>query len=128
MKKLINNLRQKPPHVRRMVAFVTSIAITGLIGLIWVSNLIALGVNVPVETAEVEKTPSPIALMYGQLKDFVKSTGNQLSSVSSAFDFMQSSTTSDLSLAKNTITASADGAIGISTTDNSNTNSLNEEQ
>lgn len=131
MKKLINNLRQKPPHVRRMIAFVTSIAVTGIVGLIWISNLIALSIKTPVETAET-KTPSPFALMYGQIKDFVKSTGNQMAEVSSAFNFMQSSTTPEIYPAKDTVATSSDGTIGISTTnydtDNSSVTSLTVEQ
>jgi hypothetical protein len=134
MKKIIHNLRQKPAHVRRMIAFVTSITFTALVGIIWISNLIALGVNASADTAVVEeKTPSPIALLYGQAKELLKSTGNQLAEVSSAFNFMQSTTTSrKLQPAKNTIATSTDGSIGISTTNNdpdtSNVNSLTEEQ
>ena len=133
MKKIIHNLRQKPAHIRRMIAFVTSITLTAIVGIIWISNLIALGVNAPADTAEVEKTPSPIALLYEQAKELLKSTGNQLAEVNSAFGFMQNGTISEeIITAKNTVATSSDGSIGISTTNNnpdsSDVNSLTEEQ
>jgi hypothetical protein len=119
MKKLIHNLRQKPLHVRRMIAFVTSITLTALIGLILVSNLIAIGTNAQVETIE-EKTPSPFALMYEHMKDFFKSTGNQMAEVSTIFSSLQSSTTVEEHSTKNTVATSSDGSIGVSTTSYNN--------
>lgn len=126
MKKIIHNLRQKPPHVLRMVAFVTSIFITSLVGIIWIANLISLNASQPVETAEVTNEPSPIALMYGQMKDFAKSFGNNLASVSTVFNKMKTATTSDDYTPKDTVATSTDGSIGVSTTDNSSANSLTE--
>jgi len=123
MKKLIHNLRQKPPHVRRMIAFVTSVAVVAIIGMVWISSLVAVGVSSENDTAEVAKTPSPIALMFNEIKSFFKSTGEDLASVSDSFSSLQ----------KNEVVAtSTDGSIGVSTTDNNvdnnSVNSLTEEQ
>ncbi len=131
MKKLIHNLRQKPAHVRRTIAFVTSITVTFLVGLILVSNIKSLSTKVPVENTE-NKTPSPLALMYGGMKDFFKSTGNELAEVSTIFKSLQTTTTDDAFSHRDTIATSSDGAIGVSTTnydtDNSNIDTLTEQQ
>jgi hypothetical protein len=124
MKKLINNLRQKPPHVRRMVAFVTSVAVTAIIGIVWISSLVAVGVSSENDTAEVAKTPSPIALMFDEMKSFFKSTGEDFASVSDSFNSLQNN--------DEIVATSTDGSIGVSTTDNNvdnnSVNSLTEEQ
>jgi hypothetical protein len=124
MKKLINNLRQKPPHVRRMVAFVTSVAVTAIIGIVWISSLVAVGVSSENDTAEVAKTPSPIALMFNEMKSFFKSTGEDFASVSDSFNSLQNN--------DEIVATSTDGSIGVSTTDNNvdnnSVNSLTEEQ
>lgn len=114
MKKLINHLRNQPPHVKSMVAFVTSGVVTAFLGLIWISNLVVVGINSTPEKTAVEKTPSPLALMYGNLKDFAKDTGNSLANVSSVFSFMESEVLEDKYQPKDIVTKSADGVIGIS--------------
>lgn len=43
MQKFIHNLKQKPEHVRRRIAVGTSVGITALVGVIWVSALAASG-------------------------------------------------------------------------------------
>jgi len=124
MKKLIHNLRQKPPHVRRMVAFVTSVAVTAIIGIVWISSLVAVGVSSENDTVEVAKTPSPIALMFDEIKSFFKSTGEDFASVSDSFNSLQNN--------DEIVATSTDGSIGVSTTDNNvdnnSVNSLTEEQ
>lgn len=129
MQKIINNLRQKPVHVRRTIAFITSIAITGVIGLVWVSSLLSINNSPSNDSTSTEKTPSPFALMIEQIKDFGHAAGNQLAEVSSAFNFLESTTTIS---GKNIVATSTDGTIGVSTvnhdSDNSNVNSLTEEQ
>ena len=75
--------------------------------------MIALGAKPSVDENKIEKTPSPIALMYGQIKEFAKSTGNELASVSGIFNFMESGTTSGTFATNGTVTTSSDGAIGV---------------
>jgi len=106
-----------------MIAFVTSVAVVAIIGMVWISSLVAVGVSSENDTAEVAKTPSPIALMFNEIKSFFKSTGEDLASVSDSFSSLQ----------KNEVVAtSTDGSIGVSTTDNNvdnnSVNSLTEEQ
>lgn len=106
-----------------MVAFVTSVAVTAIIGIVWISSLVAVGVSPENDTVEVAKTPSPIALMFDEIKSFFKSTGEDFASVSDSFSSLQNN---------EVVATSTDGSIGVSTTDNNtdniNVNSLTEEQ
>ncbi len=103
----------------------TSIAVTAIIGIIWISSLVAVGVTSSPDTAQVEKTPSPLSLMFTEIKGFFNTTGSQLAQVGSSFNFAESGSTTSKAVA-----TSSDGSIGISTTDNnadnSNINSLTE--
>lgn len=117
MNKVINNLREKPIHVRRMIAFATSVFVTGIIGIVWFSNLIAVGLNTQSETAKKsDATPSPLAMLFDQFKSISRGAGNQLASVSSVFGFMQSSTTEAeiyAAKAKTAIVSDESSAIGV---------------
>ena len=125
MKKLIHNLRQKPPHVRRIIALSTSVVVTGILGIIWISNLVAVNAVPSPDTNNEDKTPSPFALMFDQMNDFFKSAGSDLAEVSSAFGFLEGTTT--VSDPRDVIATSTDGSVGVSATnyesDNSEINS-----
>lgn len=126
MKKLIHNLRQKPESFRRTVALVTSFSVTGLIAIVWVSGLVAVGIS-PQANPNTEKALSPFALMFNQAKELIQNTGNQLASVSEVFN-----PETDAHNRKPTVATSTYGVIGISTTnydtDNNKVDSLTEEQ
>ena len=116
MKKLINNLRQKPPHVRKMVAFGTSATVAGVIGIVWFSSLVAVGLSTSSEKAKkVDNSPSPISMLVDGAGKLFQSTGNELASVSSVFNFMQSSTTEpiDQTKAAGAIVPDESSAIGV---------------
>lgn len=117
MKKLINDLRQKPQRVKSMVALGTSAVVTGLIGIIWISSFVATGLNKTneVEAKQTSNSPSPFTFVY-----------NHLASISTAISSFGIATTSNNSksyVPSDTVEISADGAIGVSTTNKSPTDS-----
>lgn len=125
MSKLINHLRQKPAHVRRMVAFGTSFVITGFIGLIWVSSLFSGGLDVVAsKNDDANKGPSPISVLADQFAEMFRFAGSQLASVGSSFGFAQSSSTesevkyADTTNKNSVITVQGGGSIGVSTVSN----------
>lgn len=69
MKDYIAQLRQKPEHVRKRIAVGTSVGITGLVGIIWVSAMattgaFALNTDAPAESSGNE----PFALSGTNVK------------------------------------------------------------
>jgi hypothetical protein len=116
MKKIINNLRQKPPHVRKMVAFGTSATVAGVIGIVWFSNLVVVGLDTSSEKAKnADNGPSPISMLIDGAGKLFQSTGNELASVSSVFNFMQSTTTGQVDISKSAgaIVPDESSAIGV---------------
>lgn len=124
MKKIIEDIRQKPPHVRRMFAFGTSLGVTGIIAIVWFTSLIAQGLapSPVVKDQVVSQGPSPFSVMKDQFSDIVKMAGNQMANISTAFSFMQSSTTDSgiydkkSGISSSTIKIDDNSSIGVSTT------------
>lgn len=116
MKKIINNLRQKPPHVRKMVAFGTSATVAGVIGIVWFSNLVVIGLDTSSEKAKkADNSPSPISMLIDGAGKLFQSTGNELASVSSVFNFLESTTTEQIDPSKSAgaIVPDESSAIGV---------------
>ena len=78
-----------------MIALGTSAGFTAILVMIWIAGLAAKGLNQSTVVADSNQEPSPISMMFDGIKQFGKNSGNQLASVNSAFNFLQSSTTSE---------------------------------
>ena len=58
MKEFIANLRQKPEHIRKRIAVGTSVGVTGLVGLIWITAMATTGAFA-LSTPNTEGTETP---------------------------------------------------------------------
>jgi hypothetical protein len=92
MRQIIKNLRAKPNHVKQMVSLFTALAITAVIGAIWVVGMaFSGGGSDSTDTSKLSNadgTPSPLAVIKDQFSNFAKTAGEQMAGVGSAFNSM----------------------------------------
>ncbi|MEI8062008.1 MAG: hypothetical protein WCG97_01800 [bacterium] len=119
MKKIIHHLKQQPVHVRKMVALGTTIVITGVIVIFWITGLVSTGFATNGNDNKLaDNEPSPLAVLGDQIKGMGQVIGNQLASVGSVFGSLQGTSTSDMYSASSTSNQRStiiQGSIGIST-------------
>lgn len=72
MKELIQRMKAKPEHVRKRIAFGTSVGVTGLIAFMWVGTMATTGAfalnNKADGTAAAQPEAAPIALTGTNVK------------------------------------------------------------
>jgi hypothetical protein len=73
MKRHIENLRQKPEHVRKQIAFFTSLGVTVIILAFWVASFGAGNSSVTAQAVGATKTLTPAANLKASFFDAVDS-------------------------------------------------------
>lgn len=80
MKKIIHNLRQKPPHVRDKIAIVGALAFTSLVALFWMVSLTSNYASSETKSAFKESF-SPFKIFSSNLKSALDRSKAEVSSI-----------------------------------------------
>jgi hypothetical protein len=90
MKQHLENLRAQPDHVKRRIAFLTSLGVTLVIFLFWVVSLSIGTTTVSADAATASNVQSPFASMsasvsdaWGQMKDVFSGSNSSSASANS---------------------------------------------
>ncbi len=92
MRQIIHKLKTKPDHIKQMISLFTALAITAIIGALWILGLVFGGVTKNEEAGDKltnsDGTPSPLTVIKDQFSDFTKTAGDQMAGVGSAYSEM----------------------------------------
>jgi hypothetical protein len=80
MRKLINKLRQKPPHVRDQIAIFSALTFAGLVGFIWMASLTREYAS-PETRASYNESFSPFRMFGNNVKNALDRSKAQLSEI-----------------------------------------------
>ncbi len=83
---LLERLRKKSKNTRRVIALGTSIGVTAIIFVFWVSGIYLHGVSGPKDVASSGGGPSPFKVIRDQASDFVAGVGGVFSEVNNIFE------------------------------------------